>query len=104
MCMRSPPRSPASFMVLGSAALLVLAGAAVAQPTLDESRYVERVLTASLEARVAGLEAALGRAEAVGAGSWPNPALEWERQKTTSGTRDGESQDVLMASIPLVLS
>ncbi|OJT20512.1 hypothetical protein BO221_31425 [Archangium sp. Cb G35] len=65
---------------------------------------MERVLSASLEARVAELEAALGRAEAVGVGLWPNPELGWERQKTTSGTRDGESQDVLVASIPLVLS
>jgi cobalt-zinc-cadmium efflux system outer membrane protein len=81
-----------------------VAGTAVAQSALDESQYVERVLAGSLEARVAELEAALGRAEAVGAGSWPNPALEWERQKTASGAREGESQDVLMASIPLVLS
>ncbi|MCY1076664.1 TolC family protein [Archangium lansingense] len=85
-------------------ALLLLAATAVAQPALDESQYVERVLTGSLEARVAELEAALGRAEAVGVGLWPNPELGWERQKTTSGTRDGESQDVLVASIPLVLS
>jgi outer membrane protein, heavy metal efflux system len=104
MCMRSSPRRLASSTILGSIALLLLAGTAVAQPTLDESQYVERVLTGSLEARVAELEAALGRAETVGAGSWPNPALEWERQKTTSGTREGESQDVLMASLPLVLS
>ncbi|MFE8597140.1 TolC family protein [Archangium violaceum] len=89
---------------MGSICLLLLAGTAEAQPTLDESQYVEWVLTASLEARVAELEAALGRAEAVGAGLWPNPELGWERQKTTSGTRDGESQDVLVASIPLVLS
>ncbi len=102
--MRSPPRSPASSTLLGSIALLLVAGTAVAQSALDESQYVERVLAGSLEARVAELEAALGRAEAVGAGSWPNPALEWERQKTASGAREGESQDVLMASIPLVLS
>ncbi|AKJ05384.1 cobalt-zinc-cadmium efflux system outer membrane protein [Archangium gephyra] len=104
MRMRSPPRSPSSSPLLAGIALLLLAGTAVAQPALDEARFVERVLSTSLEARVAGLEAALGRAEAVGAGSWPNPELEWERQKTTSGTRAGESQDVLMASIPLVLS
>ncbi|WP_309891280.1 TolC family protein [Archangium sp.] len=102
--MRSPLRSPASTTLLGGFALLLLAGTALAQPALDESRYVEQVLTLSLEARIAGLEAALGRAEAVGAGLWPNPSLEWERQKTSSGTRAGESQDVLMASIPLVLS
>lgn len=83
---------------------MLVAGSALAQPALDEAQYVERVLTASLEARVAELEAALGRTEAVGVGLWPNPALEWERQKTNSGTREGESQDVLVASIPLVLS
>ncbi|WP_170115643.1 TolC family protein [Melittangium boletus] len=102
--MRSSPRRSTSSTILGSISLLLLAGTAVAQPALNESQYVERVLTASLEARVAELEAALGRAEAVGVGSWPNPELGWERQKTTSGTRDGESQDVLVASIPLVLS
>lgn len=83
---------------------MLLAGSARAQPVLDEAQYVERVLGASLEARVAELEAALGRTEAVGVGLWPNPSLEWERQKTTSGTREGESQDVLVASFPLVLS
>lgn len=83
---------------------MLLAGSALAQPALDEAQYVERVLTGSLEARVAELEAALGRSEAVGVGLWPNPTLEWERQKTSSGTREGESQDVWVASIPLVLS
>ncbi|HZI07822.1 MAG TPA: TolC family protein [Archangium sp.] len=83
---------------------MLLARSALAQSTLDEAQYVERVLTGSLEARVAELQAALGRSEAVGVGLWPNPALEWERQKTSSGTREGESQDVLVASIPLVLS
>lgn len=104
MRMRSPLRSMASSTILGSITVLLLAGRALAQPALDESQYVERVLAGSQEARVAEQEARLGRAEAVGVGVWPNPALEWERQKTTSGSRDGESQDVLMASIPLVLS
>ncbi|QRN94720.1 TolC family protein [Archangium violaceum] len=84
--------------------MLMLAGTVLAQPALDEQQYVTRVLTSSLEGRVAESEAALGRAEATGVGLWPNPTLEWERQKTSSGTREGESQDVLMASIPLVLS
>lgn len=88
----------------GSILLVLLAGGAAAQAPLEESRYVERVLEASLEARVARAEAALGRAEAVGVGLWPNPALEWQREKATSGRREGESQDVLLASIPLVLS
>jgi cobalt-zinc-cadmium efflux system outer membrane protein len=103
--MRSPPRRLASSTILGSISLLMLlSGTALAQPALDEARYVERVLAVSLEARVAEQEARLGRAEAVGAGLWPNPAVEWERQKTGSGTRQGESQDVLMASLPLVIS
>ncbi|WP_257455271.1 TolC family protein [Archangium lipolyticum] len=102
--MRSPPRSPAASTILGSISLLLAGTTALAQPALDERQYVARVLASSLEGRVAEQEARLGRAEAVGAGAWPNPALEWERQKTTSGTRDGESQDVWMASIPLVLS
>jgi cobalt-zinc-cadmium efflux system outer membrane protein len=102
MSTRSPGRSPSP--LAWSLVLVLLAGSALAQPALDEAQYVERVLTGSLEARVAELEAALGRSEAVGIGLWPNPALEWERQKTSSGTREGESQDVVVASIPLVLS
>jgi cobalt-zinc-cadmium efflux system outer membrane protein len=65
---------------------------------------MERVLTVGLEARVVEREAALERAGAVGAGLWPNPAFEWQRERASSGRRQGESQDVLMASIPLVLS
>ncbi|WNG50466.1 TolC family protein [Archangium minus] len=104
MSMRSLPAGPASSTIAGSIALLLLAGTALAQPALNEQQYVTRVLESGLEARVAEQEARLGRAEAVGVGLWPNPSLEWERQKTSSGTRKGESQDVLRASIPLVLS
>ncbi|MBN1209912.1 MAG: TolC family protein [Myxococcaceae bacterium] len=83
---------------------MLLAGSAAAQAPLTEEEYVARVLAASLEARVAEAEAALGRAEAVGVGAWPNPGLEWQRERAGSGRRAGESQDVLLASIPLVLS
>jgi len=62
------------------------------------------VLAGSLEARIAESEAALGRAEAVGAGLWPNPSAEWQRQSAGSPGVSGERQDVLVASIPLVLS
>ncbi len=90
--------------IAGSILLVLLAGGAAAQEPLTEEQYVQRVLAASLEARVAEAEAVLGRAEAVGVGLWPNPELEWQRQRTSSGARAGESQDVLIASIPLVLS
>lgn len=90
--------------IASSILLVLLAGGASAQVPLDETQYVQRVLEASLEARVARAEAALGKAEAAGAGLWPNPSLEWQRQKNTSGSRAGESQDTLVASIPLVLS
>lgn len=90
--------------IAGSIWLLLLAGSAAAQEPLTEEQFVQRVLGASLEARVAEAEAVLGRAEAVGVGLWPNPELEWQRQRTSSGARAGESQDVLIASIPLVLS
>ncbi|HYI01191.1 TolC family protein [Hyalangium sp.] len=83
---------------------MLLAGSAAAEDPLTEEQYIQRVLTASLEARVAEAEAALGRAEAVGAGQWPNPGLEWQRQRAGSGRRTGESQDMVLASIPLVLS
>lgn len=102
--MRPLRRSPSPPTILGSIALLLLAGSAAAQAPLTEEQYVQRVLAASLEARVAEAEAALGRAEAVGAGLWPNPGLEWQRERAGSGRRAGESQDVLLASIPLVLS
>lgn len=102
--MRSAHRTPPKATILGSIASLMLAGSAAAQATLDEEQYVDRVLAASLEARVSDAEAALGRAEAVGVGLWPNPALEWQREQATSGRRAGESRDVLLASLPLVLS
>lgn len=83
---------------------MLLAAGASAQPALDEQQYVEQVLAGSLDARVAEQEAALERAGRVGAGLWPNPSLSWQRERTGSGHRAGESQDVLMASVPLVLS
>jgi cobalt-zinc-cadmium efflux system outer membrane protein len=90
--------------ILWSTALVLLAGGASAQPVLDERQYVEQVLEGSLEARVAEREAALGRAGRVGAGLWPNPSLSWQREQAGSGGRAGERQDVVLASVPLVLS
>ncbi|MCY1021753.1 TolC family protein [Pyxidicoccus sp. MSG2] len=84
--------------------MLLLAGGAAAQSPLTEAQYVEQVLSASLDARVAEAEAAVGRASAVGVGLWPNPTLEWQREKATSGAGDGASQDIFNVSIPLVLS
>ncbi len=101
-----PPRPRRMLMptIPGSILLVLLSGGAAAQEPLEVSQYVERVLEASLEARVVRAEAALGRAEAVGVGLWPNPSLQWQREKATSGRSDGQSQDVVLASIPLVLS
>jgi cobalt-zinc-cadmium efflux system outer membrane protein len=76
---------------------------AFAQPALTERQYVERVLASGLNARVAESEAALGRSEAVGAGRWPNPSLEWQRE-SASGGHGRETQDIVAASVPLVLS
>ncbi len=90
--------------LLWSTALVLLAAEASAQPLLDEQQYVEQVLAGSLEARVAEQEAALERAGTVGAGLWPNPSLSWQRERTGSGSRAGESQDVWTVSVPLVLS
>jgi cobalt-zinc-cadmium efflux system outer membrane protein len=102
--MRPLHRSPPLPTIIGSIALTLLASGAAAQVPLTEEQYVERVLAASLEARVAEAEAALGQAEAVGVGLWPNPGLEWQRERAGSGRRQGESQDAVLASIPLVLS
>jgi cobalt-zinc-cadmium efflux system outer membrane protein len=71
---------------------------------LDQRRYVEEVLRAGLESRVADAEAALGRVERVGAGAWPNPALAWQRESVGSGPASGSTQDILSVSVPLVLS
>ncbi len=102
--MRPLRRSPPPPTIIGSIALVLLAGSAAAQGALTEEEYVQRVLAASLEARVAEAEAELGRAEAVGVGLWPNPGLEWQRERAGSGRGAGESQDMIVASIPLVLS
>jgi outer membrane protein, heavy metal efflux system len=86
-------------------ALSLLVSVAVsAQPALTERQYVDRVLASGLDARVAEGEAALGRAEAVGAGLWPNPALEWQRESARVGDGVRETQDTVVASVPLVLS
>lgn len=88
------------------AAVLValVAGTAAAQPPLTEAQYVERVLAGSLEARVAEAQVALGHAEAVGVGLWPNPSLIWDREQATFGAGEVVGQDILALSIPLVLS
>jgi cobalt-zinc-cadmium efflux system outer membrane protein len=69
---------------------------------LTEDQFLDLVLAQSLDARVAEREAALGRAEAVGAGAWPNPSLAWNRE--ASGEDAAGTQDIIAASIPLVLS
>jgi outer membrane protein, heavy metal efflux system len=69
---------------------------------LTEGQYVQRVLVQSLDAAVAERDAALGRAEAVGAGAWPNPLLTWNREAAPASA--GGTQDIFFASIPLVLS
>ncbi len=103
--MRLLRRRPTRATTLGSTALvLLLSVAASAQPALTERQYVERVLATGLDARVAEGEAALGRAEAVGVGRWPNPTLEWQRETVRPGGGSRETQDILSASVPLVLS
>ncbi|MGQ0508308.1 MAG: TolC family protein [Myxococcaceae bacterium] len=84
--------------------MLLLCPQVWAQDVLTESEYVERVLEASLEAKVLEAEAALARAESVGAGVWPNPSVEWERQPNPTEDQVVGAQHVFVASIPLVLS
>ena len=86
-----------------SGSLLSL-GAALAEPSaLSEEQYVDLVLAQSLETRITEGEVALARAGALDAGRWPNPSIEWERE--SGGTpATGGRQDILIASIPLVLS
>jgi outer membrane protein, heavy metal efflux system len=86
------------------AVALLCAGAALAQAPLTEREYVERVLSVGLEARVVEAEAALARAESVGAGRLPNPSVGWQRERAGSGARAGETQDIFAVSVPLVLS
>src|SRR5687767_8772282 len=75
----------------------------LAAEPLDSGSFVERVLAESLEIRVAESEVALARAEELGAGLWPNPSIAWTRESRVSTAESGR-QDVLVASIPLVLS
>lgn len=84
--------------------LLLLAGGVQAQQAaLTEDRYVALVLLHSLEAQVVAGEAALGRTEAVGVGLSPNPSVEWQRESGGGGSTGGR-QDMIFASVPLVLS
>jgi cobalt-zinc-cadmium efflux system outer membrane protein len=102
---RSPGRHLSLATIRSSTCLLLLASVvASAQPALSQREFVERVLSSGLAARVAEGEAALGRAEAVGAGRWPNPSLEWQRETVGLSGGGRETQDIVSASVPLVLS
>ncbi len=103
--MRAPGRLLSLATISSSTCLLLLASVgASAQPALTEQEYVERVLAAGLDARVAEGEAALGRAEAVGVGRWSNPVLEWQRETVGLEGGERETQDIVTAAMPLVLS
>ncbi|RYZ32521.1 MAG: TolC family protein, partial [Myxococcaceae bacterium] len=98
-------RIPSSMAtIVGSILGTLLSGVATAQAPMTEAQYVRQVEAASLEARVAEAEASVSRALVVGAGQWPNPTLEWQREKATSGSALRASQDIFNLSIPLVLS
>src|SRR5215212_7887077 len=77
--------------------------AVLAQGALDQRQYVEHVLRAGLDARVAEAEAAVGMAEAVGAGAWSNPVLGWQRESAAGGQGTRATQDIFSVSLPLVL-
>jgi cobalt-zinc-cadmium efflux system outer membrane protein len=94
-------RSPGPLLSL---LLLLTSVAASAQPALTEREYVERVLASGLDVRVAEAEASLGRAEVVGVRRWANPVLEWQRETVRLGGGTREIQDIVSASMPLVLS
>ncbi len=83
---------------------LLLSVAAWAQPPLTEDQYVERVLSKSLDARLAEADAALARAQAVGVGAWPNPSVTWERAPNPTEDNVVGGVHTIAASIPLVLS
>jgi cobalt-zinc-cadmium efflux system outer membrane protein len=83
---------------------LLWCAAVQAQESLTEAQYVDKVMSASLEAKVLEAEAQLAQAEAVGAGAWPNPRLEWQRQPNPSEAGFAGGEHVAVASIPLVLS
>jgi outer membrane protein, heavy metal efflux system len=88
--------------IAGSISIL-FARPALAQAPLDEAGFVERVVAESLEARIAEADVELARAEERGAGLWPNPSLAWSRESRVTDAGSGR-QDLLVASIPLVLS
>lgn len=108
--MRTRPgaRALAATTVSSSLLCALLAAAAQAQSQaqsqvpLTREAFVERVLRESLPAKLAETEVRLAEAERRGAGLLPNPALEYTRQ-TAAGV-NSPPQDVLVASIPLVLS
>lgn len=83
---------------------LSLCLAPMTSAAMHENEYVERVLAAGLDARVLQAEADVARAESVGAGLWPSPSIEWERQPNPTEDRVVGGQHTLVASIPLVLS
>lgn len=78
--------------------------AQAAPASLDERQYVAEVLRVGLDARVVDAEAALGRAEAVGVGAWPNPGVSWARESARSQPGAFGTQDIFALSLTLVPS
>jgi len=83
------------------ASLVCLCPCAAGAQGVGLATFVEEVLAGSPDARLADAEVAAAGAETAAAGLRPNPALDFQRQGA-AGT--DPSQDLLVASIPLVLS
>lgn len=82
--------------------VLMLAWAANGQPLTRES-FVRQVLDGSAAARALDAQHDLEAARSGFAGGWSNPVLTWERE-APFGEPAGSGQDLLRASVPLVVS
>src|SRR5688500_13447685 len=81
---------------------LVSAMASSSAPVMTVDEYVTRVVTESPDARLLEIDVLRARRELGGAGAWPNPSLQWQREAGLDA--DEPRQDVVSLTLPLVLS
>lgn len=99
-----PSLAPLTTIARSTLLALSLCTAAAAEPALKRDAFVERVLSHGLQARLAEAEAQVQLAELAGAGTWPNPTVQWQREALPGSGAGAGSQDFFLLGVPFVPS